>query len=391
MTVSNNFGWYDVRELDSTIATGGDDTAKIRAAIDTANNGDGCTVVLGQRPQNDYIVEGTLELFANETLVVPAGTRLLRPNNGNIDPLVSMVRNYARIIGDGWIESQGPTPRGSIKFGPPGYVQTYTGVAVANGDTTLTITTNPTPLVGDIISVKCSDPNAPHFQTTVVATTATTVTVADPIPVNCVAAKVYILDGAPQNVLWSHARDLKMRGDGSPESIAVLLQSTPQGSGFGTFANMVENVHTRNFGESVVFDAQANGNSVHHIYPYFVSENVIRWTRSDENEVDGGFVHNSFGTTVFKGEDCFGNVGRIMAEPGGASKLMDLDADTRWNQIFGGDNTAGSFTDLGSNNSYITRDQAQFGQRRLGFYDQPTVTQPPTNADIHTTGLAAAP
>lgn len=395
MAVSKTSGWYDAREFDRTIGDGGDDTAKIRAALDRANNdGGGCTVVLGQNPNHDYIVEGAVDLFANEHLVIPSGVRCLRPaGTGNPDPMFQMVRNYARLTGDGWIETEDPSPNGIIKFGPPGLVATYNPVNVTAGDVVIPLTLAPVPNVGDLLSIKCSDPNGPHFNTTVTAANASSVTIAAPAPDTCAEAIVYILDGAPQNVLWSHVRDLKLRGVRDGGNIAILMQSVPQGSGFGTYANLIENVHMRNFGEGVVFDAQANGNTVHHLYPFFVQDNIVRFTRSDECEVDGGFVHNSFNVNVFKFEDAFGNNCRIMAEPGGAgATFFNADALSSFNRITGGDNIASAPIDLGTNNTWNLRNQINFGQSRLSFFDdKPPLPVRTTNADIHQLGLAAAP
>lgn len=395
MTVSKNFGWYDVRDYDSTVGTGGDDTAKIQAAIDFAisdNNGDGCTVVLGQRPRSRYIVEGTIDVHGLVHLINPMGVQCLRPaGTGNPRAMARLAGGRARITGEGLFKTEDAHPEGIIKFGPEGF--TYSSAtAVSNGTTTVTDTSAPfgTANVGDSFSIKC--PGVPYQNTTITAVnSATSITVADPLP-TCDPALIFWLSGEPSSCVQSHLRDVRLEGVEAPGNIGVLMQSAPQGGNFGTFGNLVRDTWVRWNDTAIMLDAQANANFIRDPFCRDSLSNINYMRHSDESSWHGGFVQSSPGATMVRLEDVFASTTwQLHAEPGGASFAVDIDADSQDNIVHVMDNLSNFGTDNGLRTTLWLRNRLAFGPARMGFYDEPAIPQPATNADIHTTGLAAAP
>ena len=67
-----------------------------------------------------------------------------------------------------------------------------------------------------------------------------------------------------------------------------------------------------------------------------------------------------------------------------------------WGVVIGnsflGDPLAGTPIDLGNNNTWNLRNQINFGQTRMSFFDdKPPLPARTTNADIHQLGLATGP
>ena len=395
MTVSKLFGWYDVRDYDSTVATGGDDTAKIQGAIDralSANNGDGCMVVLGQRPQNTYTVEGTIDVHGLVHLMVPAGTIVHRPaGTGNPKPLARLAGGRARITGEGLFKTDDDHPEGIIKFGPEGFTHS-SSTAVSTGGTTVTDESAPfgTANVGDSFSIKCA--GQPFVNTTITAVNSpTSITVAAPLPA-CDPAKIFWLSGTPSSCVQSHVRDVRIEGVEAPGNIGILMQSAPQGGNFGTFGNLVRDTWVRWNDTAIMIDAQANANFIRDPFCRDSLSNVNYMKNSDESSWHGGFVQSSPGATMVRLEDVFASsTWQLHAEPGGTAFGVNIDAACQDNVVHIMDNLSNFGTDNGLRTTLWLRNRLSFGPSRMGFYDGPAINQPATNADIHTTGLAAAP
>lgn len=193
-------------------------------------------------------------------------------------------------------------------------------------------------------------------------------------------------DGA-NNALWGHLHRLRLRGDSSAGSVGVHFVTPP--AGVGNYWHDINDVHIERVENGVHTEPLANAQKFNNVDFQRITRAVF-WLESDESQINGGSVHFSSNVIVHDIDDATFNISLgLVAEAGGTASWADLDANTANNWIQGIANVAGGITDNGARNTVITQNRMDFGAARVGFFDQTPVTQPATNADIHTTGLAA--
>lgn len=218
--------------------------------------------------------------------------------------------------------------------------------------------------------------------------------------------------GSPQGIirmgnglnptLWNHLHRLRLRGDGSAGSVGIYAPPDPTPA-IGNYWNDIEAVHVERVETAFWCEDRANAQKfrscdVQRIGveatpgdPASLTGGVVWKLDSDQNQIIGGSVHSSQDVIVHQFNDTVFNYSLgVVAEPGGVSSFAHINGGQQ-NWVQGIANAAGAIIDTGSQNSILTTNRMDFGANRVGFYDQTPITQPATNADIHTTGLAAAP
>ena len=367
-----------------------DATVGIQAAI---NNSYGAMARL--KPGATYRVDGSLIIGIRQHLEIPAGTTVIRKSVAeggvsNTAPLIILNGNFARLSGNGLIQTDNASPSGIILIGQQTVTRSvYDGVVVSGNPIVTSATANWTTnaSVGQSFSIAQANTGATFFNTTILSIDSTnqiTLAAAPVLSVNPAA----LYWGTNGNVLWAEVRTVRLQGIETTGNKGVFFNSPPQGSGTGTYANKIDTVQMQRLGDGVYFGPQANANQVVNAYWYLIQDNAVHAIDSVEFLIEGGFIHNSSNVTCLRFEKCvYGTVRGLMAEPGGGSaSAYNLDANCFECSIDITANTAGPVIDLGINNVKINKRDFR-GQKvaaSLGIVTAMTAG-PPTDTNFQVT------
>lgn len=327
VAVWRNFKWFNTAD-DHTITDGTDDAPKIRAMMDRLNKDGRGGVVVFQRTDQPYQFDTTIEVKRDEEFQVPAGV-WIQTRGGR--PAFKYIENHGSVTGRGKITALNGSPDGLIEFG------NGAGAAV------------------------------------------------DP-------------------VLWCHLHRLQLSGDSTPGSIGIKFAEDPNVR--GNYWNDVHAVHVERVETGIHAEELANAQKFRGVDFQLIGApttpgdfttmqgGVIFKFDSDENQILGGSVHQSRNCIVHQFNETIYNISKgLVAEPGGTSSFAHINGVGSLGNVIDGiaNTTAANVNDNPERNSIKTQSIRQDGRLRNGWYGETPVTQPPTNADIHTTGLAAAP
>lgn len=321
-----------------------DATAAIHAALHATPE-----VHLPHRPGGrPYAVHAPIVVPAGRSLSVPMGVELRRAGDWT-GPVVCLAGSYARLTGSGTITALGPAPAGIVSIGPVvatrlvGDAQLLDGGALASADAVFTDTD-----VGRIVTL--TGPKARHTAT-VAAVEDGQIVLTEAPPSGFPIRRVYLGDRAV--VGWAEVSDVRIVGSDEPESVGLLVSSSPQGTGGLTFAATVARCVLERVGVGVRLAYQANGNTLMACSFQRIGRCAIEFDNVMENVVLGGFVHHSHGIqTVVAGRSARRNVvAALSAEPGGDGLPYLLDADCRRNVVQIAFNGTGVGLDHGAENT----------------------------------------
>jgi len=373
--------------------SGGDDAAVISALLaeyDPATIDEGRTVRLANSTPDTgttYVFETTLNLRQRHRLVIPNGVTVEWRPTASFDgmPAITATQREAAVLGGGRIRSFADTPQGIVKVGPDGWATVYV-VDTTDGSAVVTGTFDPVPPVGSDMALKTLDGTFQDGHGEVLASSPTSVTLSVDAVGSDPAARLFVLDGTPSNVLFCRVGGgLEIRGNNTIDSVGVVLQAAPQGDLFGTFENRVYDMVIRNVGTGVLLDAQANANQVTDVMLLQIVSGGRGWhiRNSEECRVTGGFVHNSFDVECCRVDNGIFNHFDTSVEPGGAlsrAYVVEGGELSIRNRFILSDNVAGGFVDNGTQTTHILSNRARMGHERVDFHSSDTVPFGPTDS-----------